>query len=158
MFLHVFDTFRMKSLYHYLELSCPDSLPELLDSRSRLLKELSQLGDFQPGSISSVNRRCGKLNCHCAQPNDPGHGPHRRLTQKIAGKTVTQTLSSLGAIRKAEREVAEFRRFQSLAQQLIEVNQKICRLRPITAEEVMPVKKKRRRHSGRKSVERWRSC
>jgi hypothetical protein len=26
----------------------PDLLPELLDSRSHLLRELSQLGDFQP--------------------------------------------------------------------------------------------------------------
>jgi hypothetical protein len=132
----------------------PDSLPELLDSRSHLLQEFSQLGDFQPGSISSVNRRCGKPSCHCAQPNDPGHGPHRRLTQKIDGKTVTQTLSSSSAVHKAEKEIAEFRHFQALAQQLIEVNQKICRLRPITAEETMPVKKKRRRQSGRKSVER----
>ena len=35
----------------------PDSLPELLDSRSRLLQQLSQLGDFQPGSITTVTRR-----------------------------------------------------------------------------------------------------
>jgi len=35
---------------------------------------------------------------------------------------------------------------------MIEVNQKICRLRPLTAEEAMPIKKKRRRHSSRKSV------
>jgi hypothetical protein len=140
-------------LYHYLELLMPDSLPALLDSRSHLLQELSQLGDFQPGSICSVTRRCGKPNCHCAQPNDPGHGPHRQLTQKIAGKTVTQALSSPSALRKAEREVAEFRRFQALAQELIEVNQKICRLRPLAAEEVFPIKKKRRKHSTRKSAE-----
>lgn len=132
----------------------PNSLPELLDSRNHLLQELSQLGDFQPGSISAVYRRCGKPSCHCAQPNDPGHAPQRRLTQKIGGKTVTQTLSSPTAVRKAEKEIAEFRRFQALAQQLIEVNHKICRLRAITPEEAMPVKKKRQRHSGRKSVER----
>ena len=140
-------------LYHYLELFMPDSLPELLDSRSHLLQELSQLGDFQPGSISSVTRRCGKPNCHCAQANHPGHGPHRQLTQKIAGKTVTQALSSPSAVRKAEKEIAEFRRFQALAQKLIEVNQKICRVRPLAAEEVFPVKKKRRKHSTRKSAE-----
>jgi hypothetical protein len=35
---------------------------------------------------------------------------------------------------------------------LIEVNQKICRLRPITADEALPGKKKRRMHSSRKSV------
>ena len=130
-----------------------DTLPELLDSRSHLLQELSQLGDFQPGSISSVHRRCGKPNCHCAQPHDPGHGPLRRLTQKISGKALTQTLSSPSAVRKAEKEIAEFRRLQTLVQQLIEVNHKICRLRPITAE-AMPVKKKRRMQSSRKSAEK----
>ncbi|MGA8436840.1 MAG: DUF6788 family protein, partial [Candidatus Sulfotelmatobacter sp.] len=140
-------------LYDCLELLMPDSLVELVDSRNHLLQELSQLGDFQPGSISSVTRRCGKPNCHCAQPNHPGHGPHRQLTQKIAGKTVTQALSSASAVRKAEKEIAEFRRFQALAQELIEVNQKICRLRPLAAAEVFPVKKKRRKHSTRKSAE-----
>jgi len=130
-----------------------DILPELLDNRSHLLQELSQLGDFQPGSISSVHRRCGKPNCHCAQPNDPGHGPLRRLTQKIAGKALTQTLPSLSAVRKAEKEIAEFRRFQTLVQQLIEVNHKICRLRPVTADQAMSVKKKRRMHSSKKSAE-----
>jgi hypothetical protein len=134
----------------------PDSLPVLLDSRSHLLQQLSQLGDFQPGSISSVTRRCGKSNCHCAQPNDPGHGPHRQLTQKVAGKTVTQTLASPTAVRKAEKEIAEFRRFQALAQELVEVNQKICRLRPLAAEEtsLVKIKKKRRKRSSGKSAEK----
>jgi hypothetical protein len=132
----------------------PDSLSELLDSRSHALQELSQLGDFQPGSISSVDRRCGKPNCHCARPNDPGHAPQRRLTQKIGGKTVTQTLSSPLAVHKAEKEIAEFRRFQTLAQQLIAVNQKICRLRPIAAEECMPGKKKRQKRFSKKSAEK----
>jgi hypothetical protein len=132
----------------------PDSLPELLESRGHLLQQLSQLSDFQPGSITSVTRRCGKSNCHCAQPNDPGHGPHRQLTQKIAGKTVTQTLSSPSAVHKAEKEIVEFRRFQTLAHELIEVNQKICRLRPPAAEEASPVKKKRRQQSNRKSAEK----
>jgi hypothetical protein len=130
----------------------PDTLPQLLDSRSHLLQELSQLGDFQPGSISSVHRRCGKANCHCAQPNDPGHGPLRRLTQKIAGKALTQTLPSPHAVRKAEKEIAEFRRFQALVQQLIAVNQKICRLR--SSDEAMPVKKKLQKRSSRKSTEK----
>jgi hypothetical protein len=107
---------------------------------------------LQPGSISSVTRRCGKPNCHCAQPHDPGHGPHRQLTQKIAGKTVTQALSSPTAVRKAEKEIAEFRRFQTLAQELIAVNQKICRLRPLAEVEAFVVKKKRRKRSSKKSV------
>src|SRR5215472_3719189 len=106
-----------------------DSLSELIINRNSLLQKLSQFGDFQPGTISTVNRRCGKPNCHCARPKDPGHGPHRQLTQKIAGKTVTQVLSSPSAVRKAEREIAEFRRFQTLTGELVEINQEICRRR-----------------------------
>ena len=129
----------------------PDSLPDLLDDRSHLLQELSQLGDFQPGSITNVSRRCGKPNCHCAQPSDPGHGPHRQFTQKIDGKTVTQTLSSPAAVHKAEKEIAEFRRFQRLSHELVEINQKICRLRPPAMQHQSPQKKKRRSSSNRKS-------
>jgi hypothetical protein len=128
-----------------------DSLPDLLDSRSHLLQEFSRLGDFQPGSITTVRRRCGKPNCHCARPNDPGHGPHRQLTQKIAGKTVTQSLASPTAVRKAEKEIAEFRRFQTLSHELVEVNQKICRLRPLVTQGESLEKKKRQKRSSRKS-------
>ncbi|HWC19659.1 MAG TPA: DUF6788 family protein [Terriglobales bacterium] len=128
-----------------------DSLPDLLDDRSHLLEQLSHLGDFQPGSITNVTRRCGKPNCHCAKPSDPGHGPHRQLTQKVHGKTVTQTLSSPGAVRKAEKEIAEFRRFQRLSQELIEINHKICQMRPLATQQQSPEKKKRRASSNRKS-------
>ncbi len=128
-----------------------DSLPDLLDDRSHLLQELSELGDFQPGSITNVTRRCGKPNCHCARLGDPGHGPHRQLTQKIDGKTVTQTLSSPEAVRKAEKEITEFRRFQRLSHELVEINQRICRLRPLATQHQSPEKKKRQSSSNRKS-------
>ena len=128
----------------------PDPLSPLVDDRSAILQQISELGDFQPGSIANASRRCGKPGCHCAKPNDLGHGPHAQLTQKIAGKTVTQNLPSQAAVRKAEREIAEFRKFQTLTGELVDVNRKICRLRPIdriesTAQEEkrpMPSKKK----------------
>src|ERR1017187_10545601 len=91
-----------------------DPLSTLIDDRSTLLRQISELGDFQPGSITSAIRRCGKPGCHCAKPKDPGHGPHFQLTQKIGGKTATQNLASPAAVHNAEAEIAEFRRFQSL--------------------------------------------
>jgi hypothetical protein len=108
-----------------------DPLSVLLDERSALLHRVSELGDFQPGSISSPTMRCGKPSCHCAKPDDPGHGPYSLLTQRIDGKTVTQSLPSPAAIRKAETEIAEYRRFQHLTDDLVDVNRKICRLRPV---------------------------
>ena len=128
----------------------PDPLLMFLDDRSALLRQVGELGDFQPGSITNTARTCGKPNCHCAKPNDPGHGPHSQLTQKIGGKTVTQNLPSLAAVRKAESEIAAFRKFQTLTGELIDVNRKICRLRPVEEVVPQPQEKKRRKRSSRK--------
>jgi len=129
----------------------PDPLPPLVEDRSAILRQISELGDFQPGSITNASRRCGKPGCHCAKPNDPGHGPHAQLTQKIDGKTVTQNLPNLASVRKAESEIAEFRKFQSLTGELLDVNRKICRLRPVEQKESTPQEKKQRKPSFKKS-------
>jgi hypothetical protein len=129
----------------------PDTLSVLIAGRSALLRQVSELGDFQPGSISSPIRKCGKPGCHCAKPRDPGHGPHYQLTQKVAGKTVTQNLPSPAAIRKAESEIAEYRKFQALTVDLVEVNRKICGLRPLDQTEQTAQEKKRRKRSSKKS-------
>ena len=127
-----------------------DPLPALVDDRSTLLRQIAELGDFQPGSITSATRRCGSPACHCAKPNDLGHGPHFQLTQKVDGKTVTQNLPSLAAVRKAESEIAEFRKFQTLTGELVDVSRKICRLRPIEQTEQTTQEKKPRRQSNKK--------
>ena len=110
------------------------SLPGLENDRSEVLRQISHLGDLRPGSIVEVRGRCSKSNCHCAQAGDPGHGPHFRLTRKVQGKTVAETLSHPAALRKAQREVAEFRKFQQLSAQLVEVNEALCQQRPVEEE------------------------
>ena len=57
------------------------SLTALEAKRSDILQQFMELGDLRPGSISAVVRRCGKPNCHCAKPNDPGHDPQLRLAR-----------------------------------------------------------------------------
>lgn len=128
----------------------PDLLTPLLDDRSTLLRRIIEIGDFQPGSITSATRRCGKPTCHCAKPGDPGHGPHFQLTRKVDGKTVTRNLPSPAAVRKAESEIAEFRNFQTLTGELVDVNRKICRLRPVEQAEQAAQEKKRRGRSNKK--------
>lgn len=115
----------------------PDSLSTLISSRTSLLHQISQLGDMRPGSLMVVFRRCGKPTCHCARPSDAGHGPHFQLTSKQDGKTITQMLPNAAAVKKVEQEIAEFRNFEKLSQELVAVNQKICQLRPM-AEPVAP--------------------
>jgi len=128
----------------------PDSLAGLVQQRSGILTQILALGDFRSGSITVINGRCGKPNCHCHQPNQPGHGPNFRLTRKVNGKTVSESFSSAAELRKAQREVEEFHRFRQLSQELLEVNERICRARPLE-DTLSPQEKKRRKPSARKS-------
>jgi hypothetical protein len=120
----------------------PDSLSALEPQRSSILSEIVGLGDFRSGSITAIQGRCGKPSCRCHQPNQPGHGPNFRLTRKAKGKTVSESFSSAAELRKAQREVEAFHRFRQLSQQLLEVNERICRARPI--EESLTLEEKKR--------------
>src|ERR1700751_5008994 len=104
-------------------------LNDLLHRREALREGIAQLGDFRAGSIGAIVRRCGRPGCRCAQPGDPGHGPNLRLTYKTKGKTYSESLSTALERNKAEREIAEFRKFQRLCRELTDVNAEICRLR-----------------------------
>lgn len=131
----------------------PESLAVLESERANLLEQFLSLADLRPGSITASLRRCGKPTCHCAKRNDAGHDPQFRLTRKVNGKTVNESFSTPAALRKAQREVAEFQRWQRLGQELVAINQKICALRPLEGEEGgwTPQEKKRLLHSIRRS-------
>ena len=116
------------------ESSMAESLAELELERATLLQQFLNLGDFRRGSITASIRRCGKPTCHCAQPNDRGHDPQFRLSRKENGKTINESFATPSALLKAQREVAEFQRFQQLSEQLLSTNQKICALRPVQEE------------------------
>ena len=124
-----------------------DPLVALTSQRSTLLRQITELSDFQPGSVTSTFHRCGNSGCHCAKPDDPGHGPHFQITGKIDGKTFTQSLPSLTAVRKAEGEIAEFRKYKALTGEVVEVSRKICRLRPVGQVEPTLREKKRQKRS-----------
>jgi hypothetical protein len=127
-----------------------DSLSVLEAQRAQTQLQMSRLGDMRSGSITSTGGRCGNPGCHCRRPDDPGHGPFYRLTRKVNGKSVTETFSTATALRKAQQEVDEFHRFRQLSHDLLEVNERICKLRPVedtlTAQE-----KKRLKRSSKKS-------
>jgi hypothetical protein len=127
-----------------------ESLAALEQQRSSILTQILHLGDFRSGSITTVSGRCGKPNCRCHLPNQPGHGPNFRLTRKVDGKTVSETFSTAAELRKAQREVDAYHRFRQLSQELLEVNESICRTRP-REDSVSPQEKKRPKRSVRKS-------
>jgi len=125
-------------------------LTELETRRAAVQSEVAQLGDMRSGSITSTGGRCGNPNCHCHRPGGSAHGPFYRLTRKVDGQTVTETFASPGALAKAQREVAEYHRFRELGGQLLEINEEICRLRPVE-ETLTAQEKKQPKRSAKKS-------
>ncbi len=85
----------------------------------------------------------------------PPHGPNYRLTRYVNGKYVSESFSSPAALHKAQREVAAHHKFRELCRSFVEVNEKICRLRPVGQEQepaasLTPREKKRPRRSNKK--------
>src|SRR5258708_22385976 len=128
-----------------------DSLVDLEGRRAAVQLQIAQLGDMRSGSITGTGGRCGNPNCHCHRASDPGHGPYYRLTRKVKGKTVTETFSSLASLAKAQREVAECQRFRELGDQLLNVSEQICELRPVEETQPASQEKKRPNRSKRKT-------
>ena len=135
-------------------MTMPKSLEALAQRRAQITDQIAALGDLRCGSITSTTGRCGKPNCRCHQPNAPGHGPNLRLTFKLHGKPVTESLPDPAAVRKAEREIEEFRKCQALHKEFLEVNAQICHMRPSEPDLHSLQEKKRWKPSNRKSPAR----
>ena len=134
------------------------ALQSLESRRTQLYRKLEALGDFRRGIISVNYRKCGNSNCACAQKDHPGHGPQYLWNASVGGKTKSLNLPLGPELEKVEREVERYREFDRLCQELVEVNDQICRLRPAPViddeNELEQLKKKLRRHFTRKRRKR----
>ena len=103
----------------------PHDLDSLLARREEIQAEILALGDFRQGSLVPRYRRCGKPNCRCAKPGQPGHGPSYSLTRTVQGSTVTRIIPA-EAVETTRRQLDEFQRFRQCCKKLVEVNENIC--------------------------------
>ena len=110
------------------------SIQALENKRRRLLEQLAAAGDMRRGSITEQYRCCGKTPCCCKESDHPGHGPYYAFTRKVGGKTKTRQLRPGPQLRKLEREVETSRQFRALTEQLLQVNEALCDLRPVVAD------------------------
>ena len=104
-------------------------LDDLEQRRAELYAQLAGTGDFRPGSVNETWRRCGKPNCACAQPGNPGHGPRYLWTRSADGRTRTRQLAA-AELDKVRREVAAYKQFVAVSEQIVQVNEAICEARP----------------------------
>lgn len=125
------------------------TIEQLEETREKLYQQMASLGDLRPGIISVNFRKCGKMNCACAQPGHSGHGPQYLWNTTQNGKSRAQSLRLGPELEKAQKEIETYKRFNQLCRETIEVNEQICRLRPVPKiedeKELTALKKKLRR-------------
>ena len=109
------------------------SLHDLEVRRKNLFRQMANLGDFRRGTI---------------------HGPQYLWNVSIGGRTQARNLPLGPELEKVEREVDQYREFVRLSQELVEVNDRICQLRPVRRiedeHELDDLKKKLQRHFAEK--------
>lgn len=108
-----------------------EPLESLEKKRKQLYQKLEALGDFRRGTISVNYRKCGKRKCICAKPGHPGHGPQYLWNTTIKGKSYAKNLRLGPELEKYGKETAEYRSFLELSEELVQVNERICELRPV---------------------------
>jgi len=126
-----------------------DTLEDLELRRSALYQQMKVIGDFRPGTISVNFRKCGKPRCACAQPGHPGHGPQYLWSTTSGGRSRAQNLPLGPQLAKAREELENHKVFIGLCRELVEINEKICLMRPVVPiqdeKELEALKKKLRK-------------
>ena len=121
-------------------------LADMERKRENLYKQLEEVGDFRRGIISVTYRKCGKKNCACAQEGHPGHGPQYLWNTTIKGKSYAKNLKLGPEMEKYREEIANRQHFQKLCDEIVEVNELICNMRPASEvnddQELAALKKK----------------
>jgi hypothetical protein len=78
------------------------SLKALLEKREQLKAGLTQISDLRRGSLTAS------------------------LTHASGGKTITQVIPQGPAVDRTRAQIAEYRRFRKLVQELIAVSEQLC--------------------------------
>jgi len=135
-----------------------EDIQQLEQEREQLYKQVLAFDDFRLGTISETHTRCGKKNCACAdKKNHPGHQRYLWNTTR-QGKSVAQHVRFGPELEHVQEQIEEGHRFQKWCQEILQVNEKICRLRPVpeveSTNELTVLKKKLQKKSSRKRTRR----
>ena len=65
-----------------------EKLKQIQKKIDAIKKELMQLGELRPGSLSKQFNVCGKPACRCKDPKNPKkHGPYYQISYSRKGKS-----------------------------------------------------------------------
>ena len=63
------------------------------DELDTVRRQIAEIDFVLPGTVIERYTRCTSKNCRCQADPPQKHGPYLQWTRKVAGKTVTRTLT-----------------------------------------------------------------
>jgi len=101
---------------------------KLLRRIQQIKKELSELGEMRPGSLSKQYNVCGNPNCRCKRPDNPlRHGPYYQISYSRKGKSKTEFVKA-GQVKKVIQQLKNYQIFKKLSDEWVELSLRIARL------------------------------
>jgi hypothetical protein len=110
---------------------------ELDRERRRIAKALPPTHELLRASLFERSRRCGKPNCRCADPEDPGHGVVCVSLSLPDGKS-SQVSLPRNLVPVAEAWIDHYRQWLQAIEEISAINHELLRRRwvdPTSSEE-----------------------
>lgn len=95
---------------------------------ARIKREIAELGDLRPGSLSQQYNVCGVPGCRCKASPPQKHGPYFQLSISGRGKDTSRFVRR-NEVLTVKRQLRNFTRLRALVDQWIELGAELCALR-----------------------------
>jgi hypothetical protein len=101
------------------DLLCTMKRQRQLEERiNRVKRQLAELGDLRPGSLSKQYNVCGKPGCRCKDTPPKKHGPYYQLSFTWKGKSKTKFVRR-GDVTTVRKQLRNYRRLRELVDKWI---------------------------------------
>lgn len=94
----------------------------------KIKKQLTELGEITPGSLSRQYNICGNPSCKCKDPDNPQkHGPYYNLSYTWNGKGKTQFIRK-DRVAKTKEQIKNYTKLKRLIKEWVNLSLEIAQL------------------------------
>lgn len=98
-----------------------DRLKQIEKQIQGIKKEITELGELRPGSLSKQYNICGKATCKCKHPEAPQrHGPYYQISYGRRGKSSSAFVRP-ESLAEIEKQLATYKRLMELVNLWIDI-------------------------------------
>ena len=94
----------------------------------KVKRELGDLGDMRPGSLSTQYNVCGTAGCRCKATPPQKHGPYYQVSYTRKGKSSSKFVKEKD-LPEVRRQLKNYERMKALMEQWIDLSMELSTLR-----------------------------